>query len=48
MEEGNYGTRALVNHRLRYTYDKELTVAVPTLEELMYFITKRDKGDKRR
>ncbi len=48
VEEGNYGTRALVNHRLRYTYDKELNIAVPTLEELMYFITKRDKGDKRR
>ncbi len=47
-EEGNYGTKALVTHRPRYTYDKELTVAVPTLEELMYFITKRDKGDKRR
>lgn len=47
-EEGNYGTRALVNHRPRYTYDESLTVAVPTLEELMYFITKRDKGGDRR
>lgn len=47
-EEGNYGTKALVTHRPRNTYDKELTVAVPSLEELMYFITKRDKGDKRR
>ena len=47
-EEGNYGTKALVTHRTRYTYDRELTVAVPSLEELMYFITKRDKGDKRR
>ncbi len=47
-EEGNYGSKALVTHRPRYTYDKELTVAVPTLEELLYFITKRDKGDKRR
>ncbi len=47
-EEGNYGTRALVHHKPRYTYDKEVTVAVPTLEELMYFTTKRDKGGRRR
>ncbi len=47
-EEGNYGTKALVAHRPRYTYDKELTVAVPSLEELMYFVTRRDKGGSRR
>ncbi len=47
-EVGNYGTRALVTHRPRYTYDKEVTVTVPTLEELMYFVTKRDKGGRRR
>lgn len=43
MEEGEYGTRALVHHRKRYVYDKELTVVVPTIEELMYFMTKRRK-----
>lgn len=47
-EEGNYGTKALVTHRPRYTYDKELTVSVPTIEELMYFVTKRNKGGSRR
>lgn len=47
-EEGNYGTRALVSHRPRYTYDSELTVTIPTLEELMYFTTKREKGGIRR
>lgn len=52
-EEGNYGTRALVTHKPRYTYDESLTVAVPSLEELMYFTTKRkevrdDKVDNKR
>ena len=44
IEKGEYGTKALVKHRPRYTYDESLTVAIPTLEELMYFMTKR--GDK--
>lgn len=43
IEEGTYGTRALVRHRQRYIYDSELTVTTPTIEELMYFITKRGK-----
>lgn len=43
IEEGTYGTRALVWHRQRYIYDSELTVTTPTIEELMYFITKRGK-----
>lgn len=46
IEEGTYGTRALVRHRQRYSYDRELTVTTPTIEELMYFMTKR--GSKRR
>lgn len=41
MEEGAYGARALVRHRWKYPYDKSLTVTVPTIEELMYFIEKR-------
>lgn len=40
MEEGTYGTKALVRHRRRFTYDG-LTVTKPTIEELMYFMTKR-------
>ncbi len=47
-EEGNYRTRVLVSHRPRYTYDSELSVTIPTLEELMYFTTKREKGGIRR
>ena len=43
MEEGALGTRALVRHHKRRTYDAALTVTVPTIEELMYFETKRDK-----
>lgn len=44
VEEGKYGTRALV-HKKRYaTYDKSLTVTIPTMEELMYFMTKRGRG----
>lgn len=41
MEEGDYGARALVRHRWKYPYDKSLTVTVPTIEELMYFMGKR-------
>ncbi len=48
MEQGNYGSRALVHHKARYTYDDSLTVAVPTIEELMYFTTKRKKDTSRR
>lgn len=45
VEKGTYGTRALVRHRKKYPYDASLTVTVPTIEELMYFMTKR--GQKR-
>lgn len=41
VEEGTYSTRALVKHWPGYEYDSALTVTVPTLEELMYFMTKR-------
>ena len=43
MEKGAYGTKALVRHRRRFNYDG-LTVTKPTIEELMYFMTKR-KGE---
>ncbi len=46
IEPGNYGSRALVHHKARYTYDDSLTVATPTIEELMYFTTKRSKSLK--
>ncbi len=42
MEKGEYGARALVQYRPGKLYDA-LTVMVPTIEELMYFMTKRGK-----
>lgn len=42
MENGQYGTKALVKYRPRCVYDS-LVVTVPTIEELMYFMTKRGK-----
>ena len=32
-----YGTRALVRHRRQDVYDSDYTVAVPSLEEIMYY-----------
>lgn len=40
IEDGAYGAKALIRHRRRFTYTG-LTVTKPTIEELMYFITKR-------
>lgn len=45
VETGQYGTRALVKHGTAYTYDPSLTVTAPTIEEFMYFMTK--KGDNK-
>lgn len=45
MEEGSYGTRAMVHHRKRALYDRELAVTIPTIEEFMYFMM---KGGKRK
>lgn len=44
MEEGVYTAKALIKYYERYPYDKEITLTLPTIEELMYFITKRQKG----
>lgn len=44
METGEFGARALIEHRRRFVYDKCLTVSYPTIEELMYFMTKGRKG----
>lgn len=46
MEESTYGTRAFVRHRKRFTYDVALTVTVPSIEEIMYFMTKRRRGTR--
>ena len=44
MEKGKLSTRAFIRYRKHYTYDKELTLTTPTIEEVMYFITKRERG----
>lgn len=43
VEEGKYGTKALVTHTRRTLYDDSLTVNVPSIEEFMYFMSKRGK-----
>lgn len=43
LEDGAYGTRALIAHSRLNHYDKSLTVWNPSIEELMYFYTKRRK-----
>lgn len=45
MEKGAYGMKALVRHRRRFDYTG-LTVTKPTMEELMYFMTKRNNAFK--
>lgn len=47
MEENEYTSRALIRYYPKYPYDKVLTLTIPTIEELMYFMTKRDKGGKK-
>lgn len=41
-EKGEYGSKALVKHSRLSAYDKEVTVSVPTIEEIMYFVIKGD------
>ena len=41
-EKGEYGSKALVKHSRLSVYDKEVTVSVPTIEEIMYFVIKGD------
>lgn len=43
-EQGEYGCRALIKNCHMNPNDHALTVTIPTIEELMYFMTKR--GDK--
>ena len=44
MESGKLLTRALIKYRRHYSYDKELVMTTPTIEEVMYFVTKRERG----
>ena len=41
-EKTPYGSKALVKHTRRSLYDKEVTVSIPTIEEIMYYIIKGD------
>lgn len=47
LEEGKYMSKALIRYYPKYPYDSVLTLTVPTIEELMYFMTKRDKKEKK-
>lgn len=40
-ESNSYGTTALVQHRPATTYDKELEVLIPNIEDLIYHLVKR-------
>lgn len=42
-EKGEYAVSALVRHRRIDTYDSQLTVSIPTIEEIMYYMIKSDK-----
>ncbi len=44
MEKGEFATKALIRHRKIDEYDMSYTVSAPTIEEFMYFVTKRGKG----
>lgn len=44
MEKGEFATKALIRHRQIDKYDASYTVSAPTIEEFMYFVTKRNKG----
>lgn len=44
VEKGSLTSRALIRYYSRYPYDKELTLVQPTIEEIMYFVTKRERG----
>lgn len=46
MEKGEFATKALIRHRAIDTYDSSYIVSVPTIEEFMYFVTKRGKEIK--
>lgn len=41
MEEKEYGTAALVEHSRLNRYDEKLSVTYPTIEEFMYYFSKR-------
>lgn len=47
MEEGEYVTKALIKYRRRKVYDSMITLTVPTIEEIMYFLSKAHKNKRK-
>ena len=45
MEEKNYGAQALIRYRRRLSFDEGLEITYPTIEDFMYFMSKR-RGKK--
>ncbi len=45
-EKGAHITKALVKHNKYASYDKEMSVDIPSIEDIMYFYTKRDSEVK--
>lgn len=43
IEKNAFSTKALLRHHKISEYDKQLTVTIPTIEEFMYFVSKRRK-----
>lgn len=44
IEENSYGAKALIAHSRLNRYDGELQVTYPSIEEFMYFYTRRKEG----
>lgn len=44
-EKGKFGAKALVKHGRWFEYDRELLVSVPSIEDIMYFKCKGEKGN---
>ncbi len=47
-ETGDYAASALVWHRRIDTYDRQLTLSVPTIEEIMYFLMRSGRLDEKK
>lgn len=39
-EKGEFGSKALVKHNRYYQYDREVTVSIPSIEDIFYFMVK--------
>ena len=47
IEEGEFGSKALIKYWSRRPYDAMITLTTPTIEELMYFMTKGHEKKKK-